>query len=72
MIHDDQNAISINQEGITLESSKVVIKGSQGGEISGANITGKADSEMKLESGLTLSLEGKVSAKLKGQITQIN
>ncbi|MEL6559875.1 MAG: phage baseplate assembly protein V [Bacteroidota bacterium] len=72
MIHDNQNAISINQKGITLESSKVVIKGSQGVEISGANITGKADSEMKLESGLTLSLEGKVSAKLKGQITQIN
>lgn len=72
MIHDDQNAISINREGITMDASKVVIKGSQGVELSGAKISGKADSEMKLESGLTLSLEGKVSAKLKGKITQIN
>ena len=72
MMYDDQNAITLSEQGIEMKGAKITLQGTQGIEMEGAKISGKADTEMTLEGGLTLSLEGKVSAKLKGQITQIN
>ncbi|MEL7145229.1 MAG: phage baseplate assembly protein V [Bacteroidota bacterium] len=72
MSHDDQNSIKISREGIAMAATKITLTGKQGVEVEGAKIAAKADTELTLESGLSLSLEGKVSAKLKGQITQIN
>ncbi|MGB3463732.1 MAG: phage baseplate assembly protein V, partial [Cyclobacteriaceae bacterium] len=72
MIHDDRNGITISAKGITMEASRITLKGTNGIALEGSKIHGKANTDMTLESGLSLSLEGKVAAKLKGQITQIN
>jgi uncharacterized protein involved in type VI secretion and phage assembly len=72
MAFDDQNSIKITSEGIEMDASKIVMKGTNGIELKGATIEAKADTSMKLEGGTQLELEGKVSASLKGQITQIN
>jgi len=72
MAFDDSNGITITSEGIEMDASKIVMKGSQGIELEGMKIEAKADTSMKLEGGTQLELEGKVTASLKGQITQIN
>ncbi|WP_062056396.1 phage baseplate assembly protein V [Aquimarina longa] len=72
MAFDDSNNIKITSEGIQMEASKIALKGTNGIELEGLKIEAKADTSMKLEGGTQLDLEGKVTASLKGQITQIN
>ncbi len=72
MAFDDNNGITITSDGIEMDASKIILKGKNGIELSGSTIEGKADTSMKLEGGTQLELEGKVTASLKGQITNIN
>lgn len=72
IMYDDSNGIKITSEGIELEAQKITLKGSNGIELEGMKIEAKADTSVKIEGGTQLELEGKVTASLKGQITEIN
>jgi hypothetical protein len=72
LVFNDQNSIQINKDGITLNASKIVLKGNNEIELSATKITAKATTSMKIEGGTQLELEGKVATTIKGQITQIN
>lgn len=72
MVYNNDNSITITSEGIEMNASKITLNGTNGVEIAGMKIEAKSDTSMKLEAGTQLEMEGKVTASLKGQITQIN
>jgi hypothetical protein len=72
LIHDNDNYISVSQEGIDLTGCQIKLNASDGIVIEGTTIKAKSNTTIKLEANTQLELEGKVTASLKGQITQIN
>lgn len=73
MIFDSDNSIKVEDSGITIAGKSITLESQQGDiKISGKSIEASSNSGVKIEANSQLELEGKVTASLKGQITQIN
>lgn len=72
MAFDDSNGIKITSEGIAMDASKIIMKGTNGIELEGLKIEAKASTSLKLEASTQLELQGKALVSVQGQTTKIN
>ena len=67
------NSITLNGDGITIESKKALsIKSAQDFNMEGMNVNGKANSQLKWEGTASAELSASGNTVVKGGIVQIN
>lgn len=70
--YDSTNQITVDANGITLKGKNITLEATQKMELSGMQVRTKASTDTEISAGTQLSLEGKVTTTIKGQLTQIN